>query len=153
MAQVFELRQQIGAVLFDGTNFLVLKRNPDRYVGWGLVKGSIEQGETDTQAVVREVGEETGLSIEEKECVSLDKITAHYHDSFGYVAVVKWFLIHLLPEKGKEKLKLCADEWQAAVWLSYEDAREKLTWQTEQGVLERSAHVLRYDLPEANHSG
>jgi 8-oxo-dGTP diphosphatase len=56
----------VGAVLADAAGRLLLVRranDPGRGL-WSLPGGRVEPGETDQQAVVREVAEETGLVVE-----------------------------------------------------------------------------------------
>ncbi len=54
-----------GAVIADpaGRLLLIRRRNEPGAGRWSLPGGRIEPGETDEQAVVREVREETGLSV------------------------------------------------------------------------------------------
>jgi 8-oxo-dGTP diphosphatase len=54
-----------GAVIRDddGRLLLIRRRNPPGAGLWSLPGGRIEPGETDQQAVVREVAEETGLAV------------------------------------------------------------------------------------------
>jgi 8-oxo-dGTP diphosphatase len=56
----------VGAVIFDEAGRLLLVRRA-REPGqgrWSVPGGRVESGETDTQAVIREVAEETGLMVE-----------------------------------------------------------------------------------------
>jgi len=56
----------VGAVIKDGTGrLLLIRRGHAPGAGlWSLPGGRIEQGETDAEALVREIDEETGLLIE-----------------------------------------------------------------------------------------
>src|SRR5205823_10938256 len=56
----------VGAVVFDDAGRLLLvrrAREPGRG-RWSVPGGRVETGETDAQAVIREVAEETGLVVE-----------------------------------------------------------------------------------------
>jgi ADP-ribose pyrophosphatase YjhB (NUDIX family) len=54
----------VGAVVLDGPRLLLVRRGhePDRG-RWSVPGGRVEPGESDAEAVVREVREETGLSV------------------------------------------------------------------------------------------
>ncbi len=54
----------VGAILADGERILLIRRGHEPEAGrWSLPGGRIEPGETDHQALVREVREETGLEV------------------------------------------------------------------------------------------
>jgi len=55
----------VGCFLELGGKFLLLHRHPDKPQGntWGLPAGKVDPGETDLQALLREVWEETGYTI------------------------------------------------------------------------------------------
>ena len=48
-----------GVVIFRGKILLLYKSYKNRYDGWVLPKGTVEQGETHEQTALREVKEET----------------------------------------------------------------------------------------------
>ena len=54
----------VGAVVIDGTKVLLVRRGNEPFKGeWSLPGGALEVGETLQQGVVREVLEETGLTV------------------------------------------------------------------------------------------
>jgi 8-oxo-dGTP diphosphatase len=54
----------VGAILTDGERILLIRRGHEPEAGrWSLPGGRMEPGETDQQALVREVHEETGLEV------------------------------------------------------------------------------------------
>jgi 8-oxo-dGTP diphosphatase len=67
----------VGAVVIDGGKVLLVRRGQDPLKGeWSLPGGALELGETLQQAVIREVWEETGLTVVPAGIVEiLDRIT------------------------------------------------------------------------------
>ncbi len=74
-----DLPEGVVAIIQHGDRFLMIRRADDIRAGgyWCFVGGEIEEGETQQQALVREVREEVGLDVEPKEkvwqCASLTK--------------------------------------------------------------------------------
>jgi ADP-ribose pyrophosphatase YjhB (NUDIX family) len=58
-----QLRPSVAAIVTDGDGHVLLQRRSDNG-RWGLPGGSVEIGESVTEAIVREVREETGLAVE-----------------------------------------------------------------------------------------
>jgi ADP-ribose pyrophosphatase YjhB (NUDIX family) len=63
---VLAVRQAVRALIVDSSDRVLLFRAdlPERSPWWYAPGGGVEAGETDEQAVVREVAEETGLDID-----------------------------------------------------------------------------------------
>lgn len=51
-----------GVVIFRGKILLLYKNYRNRYEGWVLPKGTVEEGEEYNETALREVREETGVS-------------------------------------------------------------------------------------------
>jgi 8-oxo-dGTP pyrophosphatase MutT (NUDIX family) len=69
------------AVIFDGAgNVLLVKENYDRR-RWSLPGGAVEPGESDEEAVIREVAEETGV------VARVDDLIGSYGLDNGFTAV------------------------------------------------------------------
>jgi 8-oxo-dGTP pyrophosphatase MutT (NUDIX family) len=135
-----DVRLTIGLVIFDSTRgkYLILRRNPERYRGWGLIKGGIDCGETPQQACVRETLEEIGISLDEKMLRDLEHRSAYYDNTHSMVVMVEWFVVEC--EK-LSNLKLEDAEWVDHRWTTYEEALYELVWQTQQRAL-RIAQML-----------
>ncbi|MBI2002352.1 MAG: NUDIX domain-containing protein [candidate division NC10 bacterium] len=58
-----ELRPGVAAIISNGEGKILLQRRSDNGL-WGLPGGSVEIGESVRDAIVREVREETGLTVE-----------------------------------------------------------------------------------------
>ena len=54
-----------GVVIYRGKILLLYKNYRNRYDGWVLPKGTVEEGENHQETATREVKEETGLLIED----------------------------------------------------------------------------------------
>ncbi|MBI3084195.1 MAG: NUDIX domain-containing protein, partial [candidate division NC10 bacterium] len=58
-----ELRPGVAAIISNGEGKILLQRRSDNGL-WGLPGGSVEIGESGRDAIIREVQEETGLTVE-----------------------------------------------------------------------------------------
>jgi ADP-ribose pyrophosphatase YjhB (NUDIX family) len=63
VTQATELRPGVAAIVYNGEGRILLQRRSDNGL-WGLPGGSVEIGESVRDAIVREVREETGLTVE-----------------------------------------------------------------------------------------
>ena len=64
------IRPSVSAVIFDRRGHLLLQQRSDGGQ-WGLPGGSVEIGESVAEAVIREVREETGLTVAVKRLVGI----------------------------------------------------------------------------------
>ncbi|HJM69122.1 MAG TPA: NUDIX domain-containing protein [Candidatus Babeliales bacterium] len=135
------VRHAIGAIIFDeDQNFLILKRNPLRYQGWGFVKGGIDEGENALQALEREVMEEIGIPISLEKIIDMEYKTAYYDNTKDLVVLVSWFFV-FVPRA--TKLTLGLEEWVDQRWATYDESWHKLTWQTQQMVLKKAQALFK----------
>lgn len=81
-----------GVVIHKGKILLLYKNYSDRYSGWVLPKGSMEEGETFEETAVREVREETGANAEIIKYI--DETSFEFNSPDGRIFKhVKWFLM------------------------------------------------------------
>jgi len=98
-------------------DILILHRQDHKPEGntWGLPAGKIDADENELDAMVREVGEETGINIEPEELEYLEKLYVVYPD---YQFIFHMFKI-VLEEKPVIKISDC--EHKAYQWLKPAD--------------------------------
>jgi 8-oxo-dGTP diphosphatase len=66
----------VGGLVYNRQNKILLVKNPRR--GWEFPGGQVENGETLTQALVREIKEESGINVKVIKMVGIySKITSH----------------------------------------------------------------------------
>lgn len=130
-----------GGVVVGGDKVLVIRHARGE---WIMPKGHLEPDEGPEEAALREVREETGLVAE---ILAPLGETRYVYRRKGETLLrpkrVLWYLMRPLSNPGE--LRLASGEGLlAAVWLSWEEARQKLTWAGDKDILQRAA-----DLPAA----
>jgi len=105
---------------------------------WDYVKGQVEPQESERETVVRELGEETGITDARFVEDFREEISYFYRREGRTVfKEVVFFLI----ETSQSEVKL-SFEHVGYVWLSYEKAMEKLTFANAKKVLARAHEFL-----------
>jgi len=116
---------------------LAARRTRRGQLAWGLAKGAIEHGESDEQAAVREVREETGLDAE----VEADLGDIRYFYVWEGVRVRKRVHFFLMRATGGD----VADhdsEMEEVRWFSLRTAIKRAAYKGEREVIERAAKRL-----------
>ena len=103
---------------------------------WDLPKGHLELGETNEEAALRELEEETGLEI---------AITPGFEESFSYIFIEDGQMIDktvsfFVGQAEKDNVIL-SDEHIDYKWLSLNDALNKLTYENACDILQK-VHVF-----------
>jgi 8-oxo-dGTP diphosphatase len=109
----------------DGDLEVLLIHRP-RYRDWTFPKGKVEDGETDEQAAVREVEEETGLRCD----LGAELATTIYTDLKLRTKTVRYWAMHA--ENGEAAAQSEVDE---VAWLSREEAARRLSHERDLDVL------------------
>ena len=94
-----------------------------------MVSGGIDQSETATQAALREVREETGLTP--YALYSADAVETFYMLSNDKIVFVPVFVAFV--EEGV--ISLSPKEHDAFEWLVFEEAKERLVWAEQRRIL------------------
>ena len=100
-------------------------------------KGHVEQGETEVDTARREIWEETGLSAK----IDTDfRQVVTYYPKPGIIKDVVFFLATIID--GTEKAQ--EEEIAEIRWFSFEDARDHITFASDEDVLlAANAHLLQ----------
>jgi len=124
------VRHEVQAVIFDeGDNakrVLILKKidfSAKRY-RWRLLKGGVHNGEAETEALQREIFEETGL----KNVKILGKVHSY---EFVFKSVKHMVSSYLVKAYSKEPIKLQKSEVADCLWTTKENALQMLHWNNE----------------------
>jgi bis(5'-nucleosidyl)-tetraphosphatase len=121
-----------GAVIYRGENesleFLIISHNSDGH--WGFPKGHVEDGENEEETALREIYEETGLTVT---FTSGFRVSIEYPIKQEIMKEVVFFLA-----KTKEQdVNIQLEELQDYKWANFKDAREMVTYETSKRVLEQ----------------
>jgi 8-oxo-dGTP pyrophosphatase MutT (NUDIX family) len=116
---------------------LAARRTRRGQLAWGLAKGAIEQGESDEQAAVREVLEETGLKAE----VEADLGDIRYFYVWEGVRVRKRVHFFLMRATGGD-VAGHDSEMEDVRWFPLQTAIKRAAYKGEREVIQRAAKRL-----------
>ena len=125
----------------NGLRFLILKRSKTKLYEhlWQGVAGKIEAGETASQAAIRELDEETGLSP--KHMFIADHVSQFYEAHRDRVNLVPVFGIEVDSEE-----VILSEEHCEFKWVTFEEAKKHLVWLGQkQGIQVVNEMVLNND--------
>jgi dATP pyrophosphohydrolase len=116
-------------------NYLLLKRNKELGGYWQPVTGFIEEQETNREAALRELSEETGIEIYER-------VTDPNHYFFFDMNGLKCSVSVLAVEVTNPPAIKISFEHTAHQWLRYPDARKTLYWENNVETLDKLHRLL-----------
>jgi dihydroneopterin triphosphate diphosphatase len=131
----------------DGVREYLLLKRLEAYDGfWQPVTGSLEEGETHTQAAVREVAEETGIVIGEEFLINLGIVNTfeiaerwrRYYDPRVTHNEEICFAVRI----EASDVRLDPKEHDAFVWVNYQSALRMLYWDSNKRVLTATERML-----------
>jgi bis(5'-nucleosidyl)-tetraphosphatase len=128
-----------GAVVFrdtgDGRQYLLLQ-NAGR---WDFPKGGVEKGESETETVMREVKEETGLP-EFKLIPGFRRVIEYFYRRDG--KNIHKQVIYMLARTSEDEVRI-SSEHQGFGWFSYHDAIEKASYDNSKRTLSEAEKFIR----------
>ena len=128
-----------GAVLFrndSGKNEFLLLNYPQGH--WDFIKGKVEQNETPHETATRETGEETGIT--NIEFIDGFEESVEYDFRFKKEDIHKKVIFFLA--KTSEKNIHLSHEHNDYIWLEYNDALKKTTFENAKNVLSKANEFL-----------
>jgi dATP pyrophosphohydrolase len=130
---------QVEALVFrqngQKTEYLLLKRLPERNGFWQPVTGGLEEGETRMQALYREIREETGV----KNIIRV--IEDLYYFEFSDPNFNREY-VYGVEVSSSEDIVLDGHEHSEYRWCSYREALVLLTWKENKQALKRLDRIL-----------
>lgn len=129
------MEKSAGIVVYDGGRFLLLRYDAGH---WDLPKGHVEKGESDRDAALRELKEETGLEA---------AIIEGFEERINYVFTkggkpIKKEVVFFVGTPIETEVTL-SDEHTDFVWLPLAGAVKKVTYDTARDVLKKAAAFLK----------
>ncbi len=135
------LEKSAGAVVFYrgvGLEYLLILSTY-----WEFPKGQVEPDESETEAAVREVREETGLEV---------KLLPGFRQQVDYFYrrggnLIKKQVVYYLGEAANRNVRV-SWEHQQAEWLSFEDALARLKYENAREILRKANEFLNRQMKE-----
>ena len=137
MRHEFSAGAVVYALLNNNTYFLVLQHTKNGH--WDLPKGHLEKNETNQEAAIREVKEETGIDVTLDEGFHTS-IEYYFTDKDGITVFKK--VVFFMAQTQKQSVTLT--EHQDYAWLIFEDAIKKVTFPTAKEVLTKAYQNLTH---------
>ena len=130
------VRHEVQAVIFDEADgaqrVLILKKtdfSAKRY-RWRFLKGGVHNGETEAEALQREIIEETGLK-------NIELVSKVHSYEFVFKDVRHVVSSYLVKADSKEPIKLQKTEVADCLWTTKENALQLLYWNNEKEPLKQ----------------
>lgn len=139
MKQIFSAGVIVYRYTPEGLKYLLI-RHPGGH--WDLPKGKLEQGETELQAGLRELNEETGINQVKLDETFYEKVVYKYGDYRGGGVIHKHVAFFL--GATEQKNVVLSHEHEAFAWLPFHEAIARVTFDSAQHLLARAhAHLAR----------
>lgn len=134
-----------GVVIFRGKILLLYKNFHNKYDGWVLPKGTVEDKEEYTQTALREVAEETGSKAAIVKYIDKSQYTFHVPDHV-VSKTVHWYLMTTDSYYSKPQFE---EHFTDSGFYKYHEAIHLLKFSNEKEILEK-AYAEYVSLKKAN---
>lgn len=105
---------------------------------WDFPKGHVEAGETDLQAALREVQEETGMRVVDVHPGFLHDFEYYYKREGATIRKSVAYFVGRVPAREVQ----VSHEHRGFVWLPYEKALERITYRNAKELLEKAERFV-----------
>ncbi len=130
----------VGVVVWRGGQVLLVKRGrPPRRGEWGLPGGAQDLGETVRETAIREVLEETGLTVRTDRVITV--VDSVSRDSKGRIEY-HYTLVEIAAEYISGEAR-AADDVDAVRWVDLEDVNHLVSWEETRRVIREAARQRR----------
>ncbi len=137
-----------GVVIFRGKILLLYKNFKQKYEGWVLPKGTVEEGETHSETALREVKEESGADATIMKYVGKSQYTFSTPQN-QVVKDVHWYLMMADSYYSKPQRE---EYFMDSGFYKYHEAYHLLKFSNEKQILEK-AYAEYLELKKANRWG
>ena len=136
----FQKEKSTGAVIFiiNKERRYLLLHYPEGH--WDFPKGHIEKGESEKQAALREIKEETSITV--KAFIEGFKERIHYFHTFKNAPISKSVVFYLAHSDTAEVT--LSFEHIGFIWLPYKEALSRLTYNNSKEILKKAEDFLTH---------
>ncbi|MEK6874366.1 MAG: NUDIX domain-containing protein [Nanoarchaeota archaeon] len=134
-----------GGIIFrkekDTIFYLIIKHNRQGGGHWDFPKGHVEKGESEEDTARREIFEEVGLEV---------RFVEGFRESILYVNHINNInktVVFFLCEAVSSKVEYHCDEIEKHLWLEYDDAVKRLTYENAVNLLKKASSFLKDYVP------
>lgn len=102
---------------------------------WAFAKGHVEEGETEIETALREIDEETGLTVQ---------LNSQFRESISYQPKedITKEVVYFIAQANTQEIRRQEIEVLEAQWLPYDQAQELLTYSNDKLLLDKAEAYL-----------